>query len=169
MATVKHLIASFGAIRYRIFTGCARGILDLTEGRLATRTVGDNIGGARTMRRFGNLLMTGLVTGVLSTVERTTTQIWAFERTDPLFNSRSIVRCHVVLSALFGFRPVVTKNVFLYLAAVATRWDAYFTDPTRAIVAWSRTTMFSTRHKSSANLTATPALLVIGVYTTSCH
>jgi hypothetical protein len=85
----------------------------------------------------GDLPMTGLLAGMLSTVEGATADVRTLKRANPLLQSDSTISCSVGLSALLLLCPVATHDVFLDLAAVTSCGNAHFASPTGTLVARS--------------------------------
>jgi hypothetical protein len=169
MPTVQRLVARFRAIWYVVFAGGPSCVGHILQQSLSTGAVFYEVGGSRTAWWLRILLMTRLLTSMFSAVKGPATQVGALERAGPLLHGGGAVSCGVVLSTLLFIRSIAAQDVLLDLAAVTSCRNTYFARATRPVVTWLWAAMLSTRQEFSAELAASPTVLVISVYAASCY
>jgi hypothetical protein len=163
VTAAKRLLARPAAVGNTVLASFPSAVRDLTEARLATRTMGDDIRRVRAMRRLCVLWVTRLLARVLATVEGATAFVGACKGPSPLLHRRRAVSCDVRLAALLLLLSIAAKYVFLYLTAVASRWDTNIAGSAGSFVARSRAAVLAARHQLAAHFSAAPAMLIVCV------
>jgi len=130
--------------------------------------MGDDIRRSRAMAGIGVLRVTALLAMMATAVKGSIAGIHTFEPAKPVFGEvLSIFRCGLLVACLF-VSTVAAENVLFDLAAVTARIDANFASATKTLMARSGTVVFPTRHDIVADLPTAPAILIIGIDTSSC-
>jgi hypothetical protein len=163
VTTTKRLLARLAAVGDTVLASFPSAVRNLTQGRLATRTTGDDIGRARAVRRLRVLWVTGLLARVFATVIGATAFVGTFKRSNPVLNRRRAVSSEVRLTALLLLLSITATYVLLYLSAVASCWDADIASTAGSFVARPRAAVLATRHQLATDFSAAPAMLVVCV------
>jgi hypothetical protein len=100
---------------------------------------------------------------VHSTVELALAQVPALEHACPAFHNRFVTFNGMRPVAFFLIATISAEQLFLHLTTVALGWYTLFTSTTEAFVARPWTCVLTTRHHLVADLTTTPARIIIGI------
>jgi hypothetical protein len=113
------------------------------------------------------LRVTRLLAVVDTAVERTITRVGASEHASPFLDDVLTVLSGMLFAAFDFVSTVSAKQGLFDLTAVAASIDTHFASSAETLVARSRALVFSTGHEVTANFTTAPAILVVGVGTST--
>lgn len=119
------------------------------------------------MTRVSVLSMTRLLAVMNAAVEGAIARIGASEHASPLLNNALAIFCAMLLVTCDLVTTIGTQQSLLDLATVAASVDTDFTSSTKAFMTWPRAFVLTTWHEVAADFTTTPAILVVGIGTTT--
>lgn len=112
--------------------------------------------------------MAALLAVVNVAIKGTTTRVGTLERASPVFGEGLAVFGDMICMAGFLVTSVGAENGLFHLSTIAAGINTNLASATQALMARAWAVVLAARHHVIANFTAAPAVLVVGIDTSSC-